>query len=183
MKTEMELIQSILDGEWRKFAILVDKYEAKVYGYVFYMMGNKEDAEEIVQDSFVKAYHSLNKFRGEAAFSTWITRIAHFACLTRLRLKVPLNVTIENAKSSIGEVEAHKEIELKDKRAILDMALMKLKPEERSITTLFYYKEYSLKEIAHISDLSISNVKTILHRSRKKLLETLRKMGIKENTF
>ena len=102
MKTESELIERVLDGEWRIYAILVDKYEQKVLHYVLYLVGNRVDAEELTQDTFTKAYHSLAQFRGEAAFSTWLLRIAHFKCLTKFRKKSYPRVDIESAYSSGG---------------------------------------------------------------------------------
>ena len=185
MQTEAELIERILAGEWRNFAILVDKYEAKVYSYTHYLMGNKEDAEEIVQDTFVKAYRSLSQFRGEAAFSTWLIRIAHFGCLTRFRLKKPNKVSIDEAETSqvAKEDEPSRKMDLDDRKAILQKALDQLKPDERSVVTLFYYSELPIKEIVEVTDLTESNVKILLHRSRKKLLGILGEMGIKENTL
>ena len=183
MQTEAELIERILGGEWRNFAVLVDKYEGKVYSYVFYLMGNREDTEEIVQDTFVKAYRSLSQFRGEASFSTWLIRIAHFGCLTRFRLKVPNKVAIEEAELDSEEAEIGKELDRKDRKEILNRALARLKPDERSVVTLFYFNELSLNEIMEVTQLSLSNVKILLHRSRKKLLKILKQMGIKENTL
>lgn len=181
MKTEAELIQRILDGEWRNFAILVDKYEEKVFGYVNYLMGNKEDAEEIVQDSFVKAYHALDKFRGDASFSIWVMRIAHYGALTRLRLKAPQKVSLEKA-DAFYDVPSD-ELDQQDRSAILAQALRHLKEDERSVVTLFYFNESSLKEVCDVTGLTLSNVKILLHRSRKKLLEILRRMGVKESTL
>jgi len=183
MQTEAELIKRILDGEWRNFAVLVDKYEAKVYSYVFYLMDNSEDTEEIVQDTFVKAYRSLHQFRGDASFVTWLTRIAHFGCLSRFRLKTPKKVAIEHASMKIEEPEAGRNLDRKDRKEILTKALARLKPDERSVVTLFYYNECSLKEITEITGLTQSNVKILLHRSRKKLLNILRHLGVKENTL
>ncbi len=181
MKTEAELIERILNGEWRNFAILVDKYEDKVFGYVNYLMGNKEDAEEIVQDSFVKAYHSLHTFRGDASFSTWVMRIAHYGALTRLRLKVPQKVSLEKANEVINLPS--EELDHQDKSAVLAEALRHLKEDERSVVTLFYYNESSLKEVCDVTSLTLSNVKILLHRSRKKLLAILKRMGVKESTL
>lgn len=186
MKTEAELIQRILNGEWRNFAILVDKYEAKVYSYVNYLMNNREDAEEMVQDTFVKAYRSLNQFRGDAAFSTWLIRIAHYNCLSHFRRKIPMKVSLEGVENDqllSSEDEPQKHLNLDDRKAILTNALARLKPDERSTVTLFYYNELSLKEVSEVTDLSISNVKILLHRSRKKLLDILKEMGVKENTL
>lgn len=183
MKTEAELIERILTGEWRTFAILVEKYEAKVYNYVCYLLKNQEDAEEIVQDTFVKAYRSLGQFRGDSSFSTWIIRIAHRNCLTFFRKKRPQKVSIDH----VGELGSEssdnpaKELTLDDRRKVLADALEKLKPEERSLVTLFYYNELSIQEVSDVSGQSLSNVKVILHRSRKKLVQILSEMGIKES--
>ena len=186
MKTEAELIDRILNGEWRNFAILVDKYEAKVFNYVNYLMNNREDAEEMVQDTFVKAYRSLSQFRGDASFSTWLIRIAHRNCLTHFRKKVPQKVSIENVHdSSLKESSQSpsKHLDLDDRQQVLSRALAKLKPDERSTVTLFYYQELSLQEICDVTDLTLSNVKILLHRSRKKLLEILKEMGVKQSTL
>lgn len=186
MKTEAELIDRILNGEWRNFAILVDKYEAKVFNYVNYLMNSREDAEEMVQDTFVKAYRSLSQFRGDASFSTWLIRIAHRNCLTHFRKKVPQKVSIDNVQvSNLKEsnLSPSKHLDLDDRQQVLGRALARLKPDERSVVTLFYYQELSLQEICDVTDLSLSNVKILLHRSRKKLLEILKEMGVKQSTL
>ena len=186
MKTEAELIDRILQGEWRNYAILVDKYEAKVFNYVNYLMSNREDAEEMVQDTFIKAYRSLNQFRGDAAFSTWLIRIAHHNCLTHFRKKVPDKVSLDTvANTSFDHMTnaPSQNLDSNDRQKALFQALGKLKPDERATVTLFYYQELSLQEICDVTDLSLSNVKILLHRSRKKLLGILSQMGIKENTL
>lgn len=186
MKTEAELIDRILKGEWRNFAILVDKYENKVFNYVNYLMNSPEDAEEMVQDTFVKAYRSLSQFRGEASFSTWLIRIAHRNCLTHFRKKVPTKVSLDSVtNSSAGNMvnSPSKELHLDDRRQVLNRALQQLKPDERSAVTLFYYQELSLQEICDVTELSLSNVKILLHRSRKKLLGILSDMGVKQSTL
>lgn len=186
MKTEAELIDKILKGEWRNYAILVDKYEAKVFNYVNYLMNSREDAEEVVQDTFTKAYRSLSQFRGEASFSTWLIRIAHRNCLTHFRKKVPQKVSIENVHDSSVHTSTSspsKHLDVDDRKMILNQALARLKPDERSTVTLFYYQELSLQEICEVTDLTLSNVKILLHRSRKKLLEILSEMGVKQSTL
>lgn len=185
MKTEAELIARILDGEWRNYAILVDKYERKVFNYVNYLMGNREEAEELTQDTFTKAYQSLGQFRGEAAFSTWLLRIAHFKCLTKFRKKNYPHVGIETARNleASAIVDPFSELQHADKSRILNTALNQLTDNEKSVITLFYYQDLSIKEIIEITQLKESNVKIHLHRGRKKLFEILNRMGIKEFTL
>lgn len=182
MKTEKELVEKILDGEWKNFAILVEKYQSKVYSYVYYLMNNREDAEEVVQDTFVKAYRSLHQFRGEASFSTWLIRIAHHNCLTRFRKKIPENVSLDELDHVCDKrSDPSDNLDLGDRKRILEFALKGLKPEERSVITLFYYNELSVQEITKVTDLSVSNIKVMLHRSRGKLLQILKEMGVKES--
>lgn len=185
MKTEAELIERVLDGEWRTYAILVDKYERKVFNYVNYLTGNKEDAEELTQDTFAKAYQSLAQFRGEAAFSTWLLRIAHFKCLTRFRKKNYPHVAIESAYKleSNNASDPSSDLQFTDKSRVLKIAMDKLSADERSVITLFYYQDLSIKEIVEVTQLKESNVKIHLHRGRKKLFDILTKMGIKEFTL
>ena len=185
MKTESELIERVLDGEWRNYAILVDKYEQRVFNYVQYLVGNREDAEELTQDTFTKAYHSLAQFRGEAAFSTWLLRIAHFKCLTKFRKKTYPHVAIDSAHGYESDETENPSVVMQasDKSNILNRALGQLKSDERSVITLFYYQELSIKEIIDVTQLSESNVKIHLHRGRKRLFEILSRMGIKEFTL
>jgi len=182
MKTETELIERILGGEWRTYAILVEKYEKKVFNYANYLLGNHEDAEEMTQDTFVKAYQSLSHFRGEAAFSTWLMRITHFKCLTRLRKKRYLYHDLEaTADITISNLEdPSAELQLSDKSRILNAALTRLKENERAVITLFYYQELPIKDIMEVTRLSESNIKIHLHRGRKKLFDILSRMGVKE---
>lgn len=185
MKTEAELIEKIKNGEWRTYAILVNKYEQKVFNYANYLMGNREDAEEITQDSFTKAYQSIAQFRGEAAFSTWVLRIAHFNCLTRFRKKNYAHVDIaETNESEVGfSSDPSVDLQLSDKTRILNQALNQLRPNERSVITLFYYQDLSIKEIVEVTQLKESNVKVHLHRGRKKLYDVLTTMGVKAFTL
>ncbi|WP_424963306.1 RNA polymerase sigma factor [Ekhidna sp.] len=184
MKTEAELIDRILKGEWRHYAILVDKYEARVFNYVNYLMGNREDAEEIVQDTFVKAYRFLKEFRGDASFSTWLIRIAHNTCLTFFRKKKPEKVSLDQVDNrGTDDPDPSDNLDADNRQYVLKLALAKLKTDERSVVTLFYYQQLSLKEICDITNFSLSNVKILLHRSRKKLLEILKEMGVKQSTL
>lgn len=185
MKTESELIERVLDGEWRNYAILVDKYERKVFNYVNYLTGNREDAEELTQDTFTKAYQSLAQFRGEAAFSTWLLRIAHFKCLTKFRKKTYSHIDINAAYGleTDGNLDPSASMQLSDKSKVLHQALSRLSEDERAVITLFYYQELSIKEIVDVTQLTESNVKIHLHRGRKKLFDILSKMGINEFTL
>ncbi|WP_258100024.1 RNA polymerase sigma factor [Marinoscillum pacificum] len=174
------LIEQILAGNTRAFGDLVDQYQVRVYNFVLNILRNEEDAHEVVQDTFLKVYKSLNTFRGESKLSTWMLRIAYFACMTRLRKVKPVLVDIENHSSSFEGNNVHDQAELGDMRSVLAQALEGLTEDEKGIVTLYYYNDQSIKEICEIMGLKDSNVKIILHRSRKKMSEVLRKVGITE---
>lgn len=86
-KEELNIIEHILDGDNRQYAILMDKYSQQVFSLIFQMAGNQEDAEELTQDTFLKAYQNLKRFKGESSFSTWIYRIAYNTTISAMRKK------------------------------------------------------------------------------------------------
>ena len=184
MKTEAELIDRILKGEWRNYAILVDKYEAKVFNYVNYLMSSREDAEEIVQDTFVKAYRSLSQCRGDASCSTWLIRSDHNNCLTFCRKKRPEKVSLDNVSDTdAAGADPSAVMELDNLQQVLRVVLENLRTDERPAVTLVYSQGLSVQEIRDGTDLSRSNVTILLHTSRKKLLKTLREKGVQQSTL
>ena len=173
------LIQQVLQGETHAFGVLVDRYQSKVFNFVLYTLRDREEAHEVVQATFVKVHRSLNTFRNESKFSTWLLKIAYFTCMTRLRKSKPDMVGIEKGVDHhANNVAEH--TNQRDMKVILSQALTHLSEEEQGIVTLFYYNEQSIKEICEITKKTESNIKIILHRSRKKLLQALNKMGITE---
>lgn len=177
---ETYLIEKILSGDHRAFGELVDQYQVRVYNFVLKIIGHEEEAHEVVQDTFLKVYKSLNTFRRESKLSTWMLRIAYFTCLTRLRKQKPAMVDIDNHTASLKEDNVTDLSELSDMRSVLAQAMTGLSDDEKGIVTLYYYNEQSIKEICEITGLKDSNVKIILHRSRKKLSKKLSEMGITE---
>lgn len=175
---ETYLIEQILAGDNRAFGELVDNYQVRVYNFVFNIIHHEEDAHEVVQDTFMKVYKSLSTFRGDSKLSTWILRIAYFACMTRLRKVKPVLVNIDNHNSTFEGNNVTEHAELSDMRSVLAKALEDLSDNEKGIVTLYYYNEQSIKEICDITGLKDSNVKVILHRSRKKMNKFLRKIGV-----
>ena len=137
------------------------------------IVGCHEDAEELLQDVFLKAFRHLNRYKGECRFSTWIYRIAYNAAISATRKKkqellyIEEN-TINNVPDDVADsVLARAEDEEQVDR--LSRAIDQLNGEEKALITLFYYEEKSLEEIGEVLKISISNVKVRLHRTRKKI--------------
>lgn len=174
------LIEQILAGKNRAFGDLVDRYQVRVYNFVLNILRHEEEAHEVTQDTFLKVHRSLSTFRQESKLSTWMLRIAYFACMTRLRKVKPDLVDIDKHSGYLESNNVSDQTEIGDMRAVLAQAMTKLSHEEKGVVTLYYYNEQSIKEIVKITGLTDSNVKVILHRSRKKLNKVLSNMGITE---
>lgn len=176
---EQEVISKVRKGNTESYRNLVDAYGAKITALVYKMTGCMEDAEEIAQDAFVKAFFSLNKYRGESSFSTWLFRIAYNLTITFLRkkkrlvLKDDMEFTGESFDDSLDNT-LYKEL-MEERYEALEKALGQLTPDIRSLLVLFYEENKSLAELVEITGLSLSNVKIRMLRGRKKLAELIEK--------
>jgi len=135
---------------------------------------NREDAEELAQDVFMKVFKHLSSFKGECSFSTWIYRIAYNTAISETRKKRHEFLAIE--ESVINNVSEQDRTDSSDQIQMLDAALAQLPPDERAIILLFYMKEKTIDEVATITGLTASNIKVKLHRIRKKLFFVLKGM-------
>lgn len=167
-------IDKVLKGDTNAFSYLVDKYKDMVYTLAMKVVKDKEEAEEISQDSFIKAYKSLSKFKGDSKFSTWLYKITYNNCMDVVKKKARrYNITeidevVENKLEAIENTLDS--IERNERSEILKHCLDYLPEDEKSILWLFYFKELSLKEIIEVTSLSEANIKVKLHRARKRLL-------------
>lgn len=172
-------IDSILNGDANVFAVLVDRYKDLVYTLALRMMKHTEEAEEAAQDTFIKVYKSLDKFKGESKFSTWIYRVAYNTCLDRLKKNKRQQYTVEINEYTEHQVKtldnALDNIEAKEREQTIQDCLALLPSEDSFLLTLYYFEELSLDEIGKIVGLKPNNVKVKLFRSRKKLATVLRK--------
>jgi RNA polymerase sigma factor (sigma-70 family) len=178
--TDTEIIKKVLAGEQALFAQLVQRYQSYVFTLVLRFIDNREDAEEISQDVFVKAYRSLADFRGDAKFSTWLYTIVRTSCITFLRKKRLNTTSLDNERTNL-QVESKESgftanaIEQKSKHAMVNVAIRMLSPDDTQIITLFYKGEQSLDEIGRVMGLDPNTVKVKLHRARNRLKEKMEK--------
>ncbi|UAM98603.1 sigma-70 family RNA polymerase sigma factor [Polaribacter litorisediminis] len=174
-------IDKVIKGDVNAFTHLVDAYKNMVFSLAFKMTKNREEAEEITQDTFIKAYKNLSKFKGDSKFSTWLYRITYHSCLDAIKKNKNHNKTFEINEVTFNQIKAVDHIleciERKERAKIMDECLLKLPKEERAIIWMFYYDELSLKEIMKVTAFSETNLKVKLHRARKKLV------GIVEENF
>lgn len=175
-----EIISRVLKGEQALYAQLVKRYQNFVFTIVLRYTANREDAEEIAQDVFVKAYRSLADFRGESKFSTWLYTIVTTTCITFLRKKkVPVHSldteqVFEVADNQNSSFKAN-QVEQKSKVQVIHEAMRLLSIDDARIITLFYQAEQSLEEIGRILGIDPNTAKVKLHRARQRLKEKMEK--------
>lgn len=173
-------IQKTLDGETDSFAPLLTRYGPQVHALILRVVGNREDAEELAQDTFLKAFRHLPAFKGTCSFSTWIYRIAYNTAISHTRKKKTEVLAIEEtlldnvSEEQVTEALGHTDSSEQVRR--LETALTLLPADERAIILLFYMKEKTVNDLVEITGLTASNLKTKLHRIRKKLFVLIKSM-------
>ena len=178
--TDSEIISRVLRGEQQAFAELVTRYQNFVFTITLRYTSSREDAEEIAQDVFVKAYRSLADFRGSSKFSTWLYTIVTTSCITFLRKKRLETHSLDDERV-FEQADNHNsgfganQVEQKSKVAMVNQAIKLLLPDDAKIITLFYKGEQSLDEIGVIMGLEPNTVKVKLHRARQRLKEKMEK--------
>lgn len=175
---DQKCIEAILNGDANAYSLLVNRYKDLVFTLALRMMKHHEEAEEVAQDSFIKAYRSLDKFKGDSKFSTWMYRVTYNTCLDRLKKNKRQQNTV-----AIDEFTEHKvktidnaldKIEKEERQLAIKQCLDQLSNEDNYLLTLYYFDELSLDEIAEIIGLKPNNVKVKLFRSRKRLATVLK---------
>ncbi|MTH15325.1 sigma-70 family RNA polymerase sigma factor [Flavobacterium sp. LC2016-01] len=176
---DQHYIDRILQGETNLFAVLVDRYKDMIFTLSIKMVKNREEAEEAAQDTFIKVFNSLSKFKGDSKFSTWIYKISYNNCLDRLKKnkKEDLNISIDEFSSHLVKTmdNALSALEDKERKQAIQNCLNLLPREDNFLLTLFYFEDQNLEEIGKIMNINANNVKVKLFRSRQKLATILKK--------
>lgn len=175
---EQYYITKIIEGDSNAFAVLVDQYKDLVFSLSLKMLKNREEAEEAAQDTFVKVFKSLNNFKGDSKFSTWIYKVAYNTCLDQLKKNKRVQDTILIDDFSEKQIENLENvldaIDERDRNKMIQDCIHLLPSEEAFLLILFYFEEQSLEEISKIIDCTANNVKVKLYRSRKKIASILK---------
>lgn len=167
-KEEDWFLRKAIRGERAGLEYLVDKYKDMAFTIALKIVSIKEDAEEVVQDAFIKAFASLGKFRRTAKFSTWLYRIVYNTAISRVRAKTFELRDLRTSKES-DESEERNSMKQAEQRFFLDKAFEKLSSKDRLVLILHYLGEKSIEEVCEILDMKRSAVKMRLLRARKEL--------------
>jgi RNA polymerase sigma factor (sigma-70 family) len=177
-KTDTELISKVLEGDKPAYAQLIKRHQRFVFTLALRFSKSREDAEEIAQDCFIKAYRALHTFKQTSKFSTWLYSIVYTTSMTFLRKKRLDTQSIDD-ESSIIQLESRisdlssNEVENKSKMVFVNLAISRLLPDDAAIITLFYQGEQSLEEIGQALGMEANTVKVKLHRARHRLKEKI----------
>lgn len=177
-ETDLDLINTVLAGQTSVYADLVKRHQRFVFTLAMRFAKNREDAEEIAQDCFVKAYKALGTFKQDSKFTTWLYTITYTTAMTFLRKKRLDTSSINDDEQVLQIANSDTQfdanlVEKKSSYVYLNQAIAMLLPDDAAIITLFYQGEQSLEEIGQTLHMEANTVKVKLHRARQRLKEKL----------
>jgi len=183
-KPDEYLIRKVIRGESNAYAELVDRYKHMVYTLALKIVKNREDAEEVSQDTFLKAYKALKDFKGDSKFSTWLYKITYYGSLDYLKKN---KRQVETTKIDISEAynigsidNALEGMEAKERAEIIKRAIQQLPADDSVLITLYYFETLSMNEISQVMGTSPNTVKVRLFRGRKRLAKILENNLVQE---
>lgn len=178
-ETDLALINAVLAGNTSQYAVLVKRHQRFVFTLAMRFAKNREDAEEVAQDCFVKAYRALGTFKQTSKFTTWLYTITYTTAMTFLRKKrldtqsINDDENVLQVANSGTDFDAGDSTEKKSNYVYLNQAIDMLLPDDAAIITLFYKGEQSLEEIGLTLNMEPNTIKVKLHRARTRLKEKL----------
>lgn len=188
-RSDEELVEACLSGEVSAFDVLVSRWDRKIQGAIYRVLGSEEEARDLSQEAFLKAYRGLRSFKREARFSSWLYQIALNLCRDRLRRRRARTMVsleelgeAEPALGGIAQPSALDLVESRDTCRVVAAAMAALPEEQREVIVLKEYQELTFLEIAEILDVPLSTVKTRLYRGLGELRQMLERQGIRGAT-
>lgn len=189
---DLSLVELCRGGQTEAFGALVCRYQDRLYPTILRLIGSSEDAEDVLQDAFVRAFERLDQFHGDSSFYTWIYRIAVNLALSgyrRRQVRVPLKRSRTGSVPGASEpadlsAEADPTISLEraEREKIVENALERLGPEHRAVVILKDFDGHRYEEISAILDIPVGTVRSRLHRARCELRELLRDLVDEEHS-
>lgn len=176
--SEESLIDRAIKGEEAALRSLLEKHKAFAFTIALRIVKNREDAEEVVQDGFIKAFKALRSFKRSGKFSTWLYKIIYHTALTSIRGKKIFMDSLEDSfdenLSGIKQTQdGFVSLKNEDQKTYLHMAIARLNQNENLLITLYYTCELSISEVAEVTGLNPSTIKVKVHRARHKLYKIL----------
>jgi len=178
-RSDIFYIRQVQEGKINAFSHLVDRHKDKAYNLAFRICANREEAEEIAQDAFIKAYRSLNNFRMKSSFATWLYRIVYNTAISLVRSRKNKILALEefpaDAVDFLSSCTSQDEAVEEYRSSLVNFAMQKISEDDRGLITLYYYNDLDMEEISKITGISRSNIKVKLYRARRKMAEIIEK--------
>ena len=174
---ERVYVEKVLSGNTSAFAYFVNNYQGMAINIAYRICENMQDAEDVVQESFVKAYRNLHTFRLESKFSTWFYRIVFNTAVTFSKAKMwVIDDEVDTVATNLySDLDTRNQLHVNETSEIVSYVLSKMPKAYGLMLSLFYLEDNSIKEIAEITGLNNSNVKVMLHRARGMFKELMAK--------
>lgn len=175
--TDLELVEEVRNGRREAYTELMRRHQQRVYWFVRKLVGTHEDADDVTQETFVKAFLNLGDFRGDSSFFTWVYRIALNGALNAVRKRQVINYVRENdliSRLLASGDDPHRALEQKETETRLRQAVAGLPEKQRAVFVLRYYEELSYEEISAILKTSVGGLKANYFHALKKIREVLR---------
>lgn len=186
---EKQIIEHLKNGDEFIYKYVYDQYSRMVYSVCLRMTGNKEEAEDVTQDVFIKLFNSINNFLEDSKLSTWIYRIAVNISINKLRRKKVINfLSLDFREDEKGEKEMavdnitpETNLEKSELQQIVQEAINSLPAKQKTAIILSRYEELSYKEISKVMELGVSAVESLIFRAKENLAKKL--IHLKENYY
>lgn len=175
--TDLELVQQVRNGKRQAYTELMRRYQQRVYWVARRIVGSHEDADDVAQETFVKAFLALGDFRGDSSLFTWLYRIAVNLSLNVIRKKQVMNYLRESPLISSllpAKENPHTELELKELESSLQKAVAELPEKQKAVFVMRYYEELSYEEISEVLNTSVGGLKANYFHALKKVQEFMK---------
>lgn len=175
--TDLELVQQVRNGKRQAYTELMRRYQQRVYWVARRIVGSHEDADDVAQETFVKAFLALGDFRGDSSLFTWLYRIAVNLSLNVVRKKQVMNYLRESPLISSllpAKENPHAELELKELESSLQKAVAELPEKQKAVFVMRYYEELSYEEISEVLNTSVGGLKANYFHALKKVQEFMK---------
>lgn len=182
VEQEKQLVKQVLKGDTSSFNHFVSTYQDMALTIAYRICRNRQDAEDIVQESFVRAFHNLHTFRSSSKFSTWLYRIVYNTSINAIHSSIYKTEFTDyeqtQGQNIYSDLSPSGQMEENERHTAIDKIMNKMPNDEALILSLFYLEENSIKDVALILSLTESNVKVRLHRARKRFAEIMENMQL-----
>jgi RNA polymerase sigma factor (sigma-70 family) len=178
-KGDIFYIEQVLNGKINAFSYLIDRHKDRAFNLALRISGNREEAEEIAQDAFLKAFKALGRFKMKSSFDTWLYRIVYNTAISLVRTRKKGILSLDEFPADAVDFMTYNSdeyaAESEYRNSLVNFALQKIGEEDRAIISMYYYDELDTAEISEITGISKANIKVRLFRARQRMIEIIEK--------